>query len=108
MVFEGKSFIGVDFSCAAMAGKLIWVASSINVRDRLKINSCLKAADLPGGGIDRDAAISALRYFIEQQKNAVIGLDFSFSLPQQLIKEKAWEEFILSFPIKYSSPEHFR
>lgn len=25
-----------------------------------------------------------------------------------MIKEKAWEEFILSYPSKYSSPEHFR
>jgi hypothetical protein len=108
MLAEGKDIIGVDFSGAAGAGKLIWVACGFKENGRLKINSCQSAADLPGGGIKRDRALDALCSFIELRNNALIGLDFSFSLPQQLIKEKAWEEFILSFPDKYCSPEHFR
>jgi len=103
-----KKFIGVDFSGSARAGNLIWLAIGVYENGGLKIIDCRRARDLPGGGIKRDLALTALRVFIGQQKNAVVGLDFPFSLPQQLVEEVSWENFILSFPGKYNSPGNFR
>lgn len=99
---------GVDFSGAADAGKKIWVTSGVIEGDALQIERCHRAEDLPGWGKDRDQCLAALRHFIGKEQAGIFGLDFPFGLPRALIKEESWEDFILSFPDRYSSPEKFR
>lgn len=105
---QKEKFIGVDFSGATNAGNLIWIASGIYENGGLQILDCRAARDLPDAGSNRDLALGALRQFAGQQKEAVIGLDFPFGLPKSLVEEDSWESFILSFPRKYNSPDHFR
>lgn len=99
---------GVDFSGAKDAGKRIWIASG-EVRDgRLQIQDCLPARCLPGSGTDRERCLAALRQFVEKQKASVIGMDFPFGLPRELVKNVSWEGFVRSFARSYPDPEAFR
>ena len=104
-----RQVYGVDFSGAKNAGKKIWVASGVMDGDALRIKDCYWAEDLPGSGRSRDRCLAALRDFIKREQTAVFGLDFPFGLPRDLVEEYAcWEDFVLSFPDRYSSPEAFR
>ena len=99
---------GVDFSGAVDAGRKIWIASGAIERGGLRINECRRAADLPGSGRDRDRCLAALRDFIATQRDCAFGLDYPFGLPRALVKEKTWEDFVLSFPDRYASAAAFR
>lgn len=110
-----KLFIGVDFSGAAMAGKSIWLASGCTTTESkfsnhsgLKIYDCRRAETLPGSGRNRDLCLKALRNFVESQQDVLIGFDFPFGLPRELVKEDSWESFVLNFPEHYNSPQQFR
>lgn len=105
---EGRHFIGIDFSAARDAGKRIWIASAHLNRGRLVIENCDQARNLPGGGSDLTTALAALRKFLRGAKDAVIGLDFPFSLPIELIDSRDWREFVCAFPRRFLSPEKFR
>jgi len=100
---------GVDFSGAKDAGKKIWIASGVIEKNTLRIEECHRADALPGSGKSRDQCLVALRDFIAKEDACAFGLDFPFGLPQALVKQKErWEDFVLSFPDDYSSPEEFR
>lgn len=99
---------GVDFSGARNAGKLIWIASGFIADDGFHLEECFPASDLPGSGADKDRALPALVNFLAGETDAIIGLDYPFSLPARLIQEKSWEEFIAAFPTNYPSADHFR
>lgn len=103
-----KEFIGIDFSGAVDAGRAIWIASGHYIDGGIKIVDCRAAKDLLESGRKRDEAISALREYISRKDNAVVGCDFPFSLPGQLIEQRRWKEFIVKFPETYTSPGHFR
>ncbi|HEY2891273.1 MAG TPA: hypothetical protein VGJ31_11630 [Dongiaceae bacterium] len=93
----GRRIFGIDFSGAAKAGNLIWLAEAVQTGDSLTITSCRRAADLPGGTVDRDVALAALRTFIAATPDAIFGCDFPFSLPRKLIEEADWPSFIAGF-----------
>ncbi|MFO7952929.1 MAG: hypothetical protein R6U91_09045 [Bacillota bacterium] len=107
-------FIGIDFSGSEFAGKSIWVASGKLENDqkqtkrKILVNDCRRGESLPGSDRRRDSCLRALYRYIEQQKNALIGLDFPFGLLRQLVRDQSWEYFVLNFPAYYSSPRHFR
>lgn len=103
-----KEIIGVDFSGSIKAGKTIWIAFSNIESGGLKVLDCRRASDLENSGADRGIALKALHYYVSRQSNAVIGFDFPFGLPEQLVVENNWEDFILTFAEKFSSPEQFR
>lgn len=98
----------MDFSGARDAGKRIWVAEGVATAKGVKIESCRRARDLPGGAVGLDAALGALVTHIASAGDAVIGLDFPFSLPESLITEPDWESFIASFAGKYPTADSFR
>ena len=54
-----NQFIGVDFSGSARAGHLVWITTGVYESGGLKIINCLRARDLPEGGIKRDIALEA-------------------------------------------------
>lgn len=99
---------GVDFSGAADAGRRIWIARGEAVGGALQVSRCFKAENLTGAGGERGIIFAALRDFIARQRHCAVGLDFPFGLPQRLVKEETWEEFVLSFPGCYAGPEEFR
>jgi hypothetical protein len=112
-----RRIYGVDFSGAAKAGKKIWIASGVIEGSPLRIEACRRAADLPGlplsaaqgqVGQDRGRCLASLRDFVQREAASAFGFDFPFGLPRDLVAEDSWEEFILSFPDRYASPEEFR
>jgi hypothetical protein len=99
---------GIDFSGAQDAGRRIWIASGVVDRGRLAITECRPACELPGGGLERDAALCALRSFIQRDGDAVFGLDFPFGLPTKVVAEPTWSQFVLAFGTRYPSADAFR
>lgn len=99
---------GVDFSGAVDAGRKIWIATGVTEGGRLRIEECRRAEDLPGSARDRHRCLAALRDFVAGERACAFGLDYPFGLPRALVKEKSWEDFILSFPDRYADPEAFR
>ena len=98
---------GVDFSGAAKAGRKIWIASGTVADGVLAIDTCRRAADLPGSSADREAALTALCNFIAERPADAFGLDFPFSLPRDVIAEPSWEEFLRRFPDRYPDAKAF-
>ncbi len=112
-----RQVYGVDFSGAASAGKKIWITRGVIEGDTLRIEACYRAADLPGSSAlaaqvqarqDRDRCLASLRDFVQREAASAFGLDFPFGLPQTLVTEDTWEDFILSFADRYPEPEAFR
>ncbi len=100
---------GVDFSGARDAGRRIWLAEGPIHEERLRVERCYPAEELPGSGRDRHAALGALRRLIAGTPGAAFGLDFPFGLPLPLLEGAgSWEAFILSFPGRYPTADAFR
>mgnify|MGYP001176945517 FL=1 len=99
---------GVDFSGARDAGRRIWIARGEVVDGALRIEACHRAADLPGGGTEREPALSALRRLIAADPGAAVGLDFPFGLPAGLVSEGDWESFARGFARRYPDADAFR
>ena len=100
--------VGVDFSGARNAGKLIWIARGALAGEAVRIESCVPARDLSGGATERAPAMTALVEWLAGETDAVIGLDFPFSLPVSLIPDQSWEDFITAFPARYVNAQAFR
>ncbi len=105
---EQRRIWGVDFSGGREACRKIWLASSSADGDVLRIGACFRGEDLPGAGRLRDQCLPALREFIVRQPNAIFGFDFPFGVSKELVPDETWEQYILSFPERFPSPETFR
>jgi hypothetical protein len=105
-----RRIFGVDFSGAAKAGNLIWLAEAEATAKGLAVISCRPAASLPGSGAERQTALAALRNFIAATPDAIFGCDFPFSLPRALIDEANWPTFIAGFSHRDADAfrDHFR
>ncbi|WP_292468611.1 hypothetical protein [Methanolobus sp.] len=104
-----RKIYGVDFSGAKDAGRKIWISEGVAERGKLILLKCYPAYDLvPGKLKGRDVCLSALRELIISNKNSVFGMDFPFSLPQQLMSGKDWYSFVSDFPHEYHSADEFR
>ena len=102
------TFYGIDFIGAVKAGRKIWIAEGTADGDALRINSCIRACDLPGSGRDRAHCLAALRKFIGRPGNFSYGLDFPFGLPGVLVEQASWKAFVLNFGAQFGSPIAFR
>ncbi len=99
--------IGIDFSGAEKAGQAIWIAEAHIDWERVCIENCSPAADLAGSGPERTRCLPALVAFIAGQRNAVIGCDFPFSLPEEMVQDSSWRAFALGFGASFSCAEDF-
>lgn len=99
---------GVDFSGARDAGKNIWIAAGTITPNGVRIEKLDRAADLPNGGIEFRPAIDALVHHVAGLKGHLIGFDFPFSLPAQLIEQRNWTSFVRAYSARYDTPERFR
>ena len=98
---------GVDFSGALRAGKKIWISRAKITKERLLIEECFQGKDLPGSGEKREDCFKAIVSYIVAQDSSIFGLDFPFGIPAKINDRNTWEEFILSFPDEYVSPDEF-
>jgi len=103
-----RRVIGVDFSGARDAGRLIWIAEARIDDGLVRVDACFRADKLPGGGIERDAAHAALVAYLARQSDALVGLDLPFSLPRPLIQERSWVDFVRAYPGRYATSADFR
>ncbi len=109
---DGPVF-GVDFSGARDAGRHIWVARLRLEEARLRIEACVRAADLPGGGEGREPALAALRDLVARTPGGTFGLDFPFGIHLDLVRTifgfaTTWKTFVLAFREEFPDPEQFR
>jgi hypothetical protein len=103
-----SNIYGIDFSGAKHACKKIWISKGTIDNNSLHINECRPLSDHTKNPLQRDQCLAALKSLITSNSHAAFGLDFPFGLPETLINEDNWEEFILKFPEQYSSPDQFR
>src|SRR5690349_8360297 len=101
--------IGVDFSGAILAGEKIWIATGHSQNKVLRLESLQRASELSGGAPEREAALSALREYLQSFNTAACGLDFPFALTRETIEAEysAWRDWLLSLS-EYSDAEVFR
>lgn len=103
-----QAVCGVDFSGAAAAGRAAWVAEGEVADGCLFIDHCIPIAELPNSGPQRDQCLPALCAYIAKSRACAVGLDFPFSVPRALIRDRTWEEYIRRFPERFTSPDAFR
>ena len=101
-------FIGIDFSGAAAAGSAIWIAEGYLENGRVCIESCRPAAALPASDRDRDCCLPALAAYIGQLRGAIVGCDFPFSLPRDLVTARTWKSFALRYAAEFADADTFR
>ncbi|MBI4339071.1 MAG: DUF429 domain-containing protein [Chloroflexi bacterium] len=102
-------YYGVDFSGAKDAGRKVWIAALEEHPGGLLLQQLLPAKELPCGKAQRDAALAALTAFISQlSKEAIVGLDFPFCVPEKLMPTPKWVEFVASFGQRYTSHDTFK
>lgn len=101
--------LGVDFSGASDAGRKIWIAEGRTDRKgAFVLQSCIRAAELPGGGKSPQEAIPALVRHIAGLGEARVGCDFPFSLPRDLIAVRTWRRFALGYAEEHADADSFR
>jgi hypothetical protein len=104
-----RRVFGVDFSGAANAGDLIWVAEVAAAPDgRCSLLACRPARELPGGGRERAAALAALVRLVAAAGDAAFGCDFPFGLPARLSPGLGWAGFVQGFAARFADADAFR
>lgn len=96
---------GVDFSGAKDAGENVWLASATRRPDTLVVEGCYPGKALPGSGTARDECLPALRNFLAGADDAVVGMDFPFGLPVELVDDRNWPAFVGGFPDGADGPQ---
>lgn len=99
--------LGIDFSGAALAGEKIWVARGRLGKQGLEFDFLDRAANLPGGASEREAALGALVQWLESHEHAACGFDFPFSLVREAIQTPTWREW-LQTTTSYDDAESFK
>jgi hypothetical protein len=100
-----RRVIGIDFSAdAKYAGRKTRVAFGEINGQRTDILDCFTVPGPPA----REAALAALVHFIGDQRDVVIGMDFPFALPAQVMGTVHWPDFVLGFGAEHADPEAYR
>lgn len=94
MVHLRRTIWGVDFSGARQAGEKIWLARALFNDGTLHIEQLLRADELPDSGIERDTALAAVAQTLGADTNAIVGLDFPFSLPTESLGGASYTAFL--------------
>jgi len=102
-----ERIVGIDFSGAAAAGTAIWIAEAHIEDGRVRIERCRPAAALPSSHRDRDRCLPALVAHVRRLRRAIVGCDFPFSLPAEMIEAPTWRAFALAFGERFGSAQAF-
>ncbi len=103
-----RPILGIDFSGAALAGEKIWVAHAQIEDETLVIREIHRAADLPDGAPQRDAALNALVKYIGTFEAPICGFDFPFSLQSDELDADNWRDWVASVPPRFADADAFR
>jgi hypothetical protein len=106
MSLKYATFIGVDFSGGRNAGRKIWVSKGVPDGGALSIVSCDRMSELCDSD-ERSAAMECLRGIIVAS-DSVVGLDFPFGIPRELMGYSRWESFVRQFSRNYPDESEFR
>jgi hypothetical protein len=98
---------GVDFSGAEDAGKHIWITEGIVEGNRLRVEKCYPARQLPGADAKRQTSMTALRNLIANADSVAFGMDFPFGLPSDLVVSASWTDFVRTFAARFPTAEAF-
>lgn len=105
-----ETVYGVDFSAhGSKAGYRTWVTEAEPVGSELRVVSTQCATDALDGDPKRRAeTLSALVAFLSNTEDALVGLDFPFSLPVPVIDayfdSDDWPAFVAEFAGDWGSP----
>ena len=106
--YTPRHFIGIDWSGALDAGRRIQVAEGRLTGKYLSLTSLKRGEELPNSGRSRDRCLPALRDWLAARTACVVGLDFPFGLPRELVEDPDWMTFVRRFPSRFRTPETFR
>ncbi len=101
-----RRFCGLDFSGARDAGQHAWISQGQMTDQRLRVLDCRPLAELPGSGARREVCLPALARWVTQLEDSLLGCDFPFSLPREVMGDEGWEAFVETFPQRFPTPEH--
>lgn len=101
---------GVDFSGSTDAGENIWITrADVEDEGAMAVTECQPASDWFDVSPDRDDVLPKVtRFLADRSADTVVGLDFPFGLPQQLVTVEQWPRFLARFPNWFRSPEDLR
>jgi hypothetical protein len=99
--------VGIDFSGATAAGRAIWLAEARLNGAGVSVEDCRPACELPQSGVAREACLPAVVAFVAGLGPAVVGCDFPFSLPQQMMGAASWRDFARGFAGRFATAEAF-
>ncbi|AUV81211.1 hypothetical protein C2R22_05670 [Salinigranum rubrum] len=87
---------GVDFSGSQTPGRSIWITEARYNTGGFKIESCRSAIDRfnLSSNPSRDTVYNELRDLVRSHPSAVFGFDFPFSLPEPVIGDNTWPEYL--------------
>lgn len=98
---------GVDFSGARDAHRLIWVARCKPDGHGLVVLDCAPVREIRGAR-DRGAALMSLRKLVASEPDGLFGMDFPFSVPQEMWLGGDWVTFASTFTQRWTDPVMFR
>ena len=98
---------GVDFSGAKDAGRHIWISEGLFASNGIIIQKLFRLDALTDGIVEMQPALHRLVDYIGNQFESIIGFDFPFGVPEELIREKSWLKFVNAFSHKYPSADTF-
>jgi len=109
MAFD--TIYGVDFSAHNQdSAYKTWITEATCEGDALNVSSVRCAWDkfaLSSAG--RDATLDSLVSFLADEPDALVGLDFPFSLPEDVVENRTdattWRDFLTQFTSVWSSPQ---
>lgn len=105
-----ETVYGVDFSAhGSKAGYRTWVTEAVPEEKRLNVHrSCCAADFFDGDPTSRAETLDSMVQFFADEDDAIVGLDFPFSLPEVVVKEyfemNDWYTFLTEFPGEWDSP----
>ncbi len=80
-----RRVFGVEFSGARDAGNHIWICRAHPGNDGIRVESIDSLSGLPGGVIQREAALPTLVQKVTESPRSAWGFDFSFGLPKAIL-----------------------
>ncbi|MCG1002210.1 MULTISPECIES: DUF429 domain-containing protein [Halobacterium] len=105
-----ETVYGVDFSGSSTAGEKIWITEADVSSDDFVVNSVQRIDDfLDLSSQSRDVVLRELLRDIQSRDDRTLfGFDFPFSLPEPILSQPDWEDFVTCFPDEFLSPENLQ
>jgi hypothetical protein len=98
---------GVGFGDDFESAVTLWVSEATVEDEELRVLDCRSASQRFGVSEDRSVVWRPLTSFLSTiPDSSVVGLDFPFGLPDELVPIDDWTTFLARFPDWFTSPEN--